>query len=171
MRRHEALHALSSDHHHTLVLARRAREAAHAKDDAVPPAVLNEVVDRFAREIEPHFFHREERGLIPALERAGEFVLSSRATAEHRAMRDIIATANAHSARTTLLAIAEALERHVRFEERELFEHAQRNLDEATLRALDRAAVAPEANASRAAAERDERAAPVERERRVEQGR
>jgi hemerythrin-like domain-containing protein len=170
MRRHDSLRALSSDHHHALVLARRAREAAHEKDDAVPPAVLTEVVDRFAREIEPHF-QLEEHGLIPALERTGDFVLSARAAAEHRAMRDIIATSNAHSARTTLLAIAEALERHVRFEERELFEHAQRYLDEATLRALDRAALAPEANASRAGSERDARAAPADRERRVEQGR
>jgi hypothetical protein len=59
MKRAAALHALSSDHHTGLVLARRARQAV----DAGPEVQANgwrEVTRRFCAELEPHFQTEEE---------------------------------------------------------------------------------------------------------------
>lgn len=130
MKRHAALRKLSSDHHHALVLAKRAETASG--DDAGIAEFWHEVQRSFREQLEPHFCE-EEAHLLPALAQAGENALVERTLAEHAAMRRLIA---AKPSTETLAAFAELLHAHVRFEERELFEAAQRRLSEAALAQL-----------------------------------
>lgn len=126
MKRSPELRSLSSEHHGALVLAVKARKAAASGDVS---AFWEHLRERFAIELEPHF-QAEERSLLPALERAGEDALVARTLAEHREMRECLAgTADA----ANLMRFADLLERHVRFEERELFEVAQQRLSEMEL--------------------------------------
>lgn len=144
---HPALHELTTEHEHKLTIVRRAREGACDKDDAAPGVALEEVLAMIAREVEPHF-RREEEGVVLALEEQGESVLVSRITAEHQAIREIVAAAPSGSPRASLLALADALERHIHFEERALLDSAQKHLDGTTLDALGAAATTPPVVAS-----------------------
>lgn len=123
MKRSPQLRSLSSEHHGALVLALKARKAAASGDvSAFWPALR----ERFAAELEPHF-QAEEQTLLPALEGVGESALVARTLAEHREMRECLAgPADA----ANLTRFAELLERHVRFEERELFEVAEQRLSD-----------------------------------------
>jgi iron-sulfur cluster repair protein YtfE (RIC family) len=126
MRRCAALKRLSSEHHSGLVIARRARVAAPA-----PEAAWVELRQRFADELEPHF-QLEERGLLPALQAAGEQTLVERTLAEHRALRDLIDGGGP----ADLDAFAQLLTGHIRFEENALFAMAQRVLGPDALAAI-----------------------------------
>lgn len=125
MKRDPALRNLSNEHHQGLVLAKRAKKAA-CTDDA--QQAWNEIRSRFATEMEPHF-QDEETGLLPALERAGEAELVKRTLDEHIALRRLIGENSVES----MIRFAGLLEQHIRFEERELFEAAQRVLTPAEL--------------------------------------
>jgi hemerythrin-like domain-containing protein len=130
MQRSEALRRLSSDHHSGLVIARRAREQTR-EAPAVREAAWADLRQRFADELEPHF-KLEERGLLPAMQAAGEGLLVERTLAEHLRMRAMIDAGGPEN----LAVFAEALTDHIRFEEKELFEVAQRVLGADTLARL-----------------------------------
>lgn len=120
MKRSPALRKLSNEHHHGLVLAKRAKKAAGTEG---AQRAWQEIRARFATELEPHFL-AEETGLLPALERAGATDLVQRTLAEHVTLRRLIGENSAQS----MTGFAELLEQHIRFEERELFEAAQQKL-------------------------------------------
>jgi len=82
-----------------------------------------EVKNRFRAELEGHF-RREECGLLPLLRTAGEVALVQWTFSEHQALRTLIAEGR----RENLAPFAELLAAHIRFEETELFETAQRLL-------------------------------------------
>ena len=139
MKRHPHLQPLSDDHHGALVLARRIARAA--KQDPERPALTQTWEDlqrRFARELEPHFRVEEDR-LFPQLEASGESALAGRARADHKRLREL-----ARSEPNPIVAaqFAELLQRHVRFEERELFPRAERLLPLSALEDAGRAALA-----------------------------
>ncbi len=136
IRRDPRLAGLSSDHHHALVLVMRAQRAV-ASRDADAEATWRDIVCAFPRELAPHF-EIEERLLIPALRRAGEIDTADRTAREHEALRALLS--DGRDVRARLRAFGELLEAHVRFEEREVFETAQRVLDPATLDAIGVAA-------------------------------
>ena len=118
MKRHPDLRPLSDDHHGALVLARRTRRAAERADDASALAAQwQDVCRKFAAELEPHF-EIEERWLLPRLEAAGETALVERNCAEHARLRELVRQG---ASATVLAEFAALLERHVRFEEREVF--------------------------------------------------
>ena len=140
MKRSEALAGLSREHHGALSLALRTRRAALEADSQVMTATRERVRTAFRSELLPHF-EEEERRLLPALARAGQSDLVARTLAEHAALAEIVASLSGGGA-PALLAFADLLSRHVRFEERELFP---------ALEALERAP-APGSAASRRAA-------------------
>jgi hemerythrin-like domain-containing protein len=111
MKRHPRLRPLSDDHHRALVLARRVRKSRE------PGAIWPDVVARFASELEPHF-QEEERWLFPLLDSGGAHALAAQARADHARLRELI---RAEVTRDSAAELAALLERHVRFEERELF--------------------------------------------------
>lgn len=131
MKRDPALRSLSSEHHTGLVIARRARlavsESEHAKFLA-----WEEVTSRFHGELEAHFV-REEKGLLPALRKVGETTLVERTLQEHGSLRHLIKENRADN----LAAFSELLTAHIRFEEKELFETAQKRLSPGILAELE----------------------------------
>ncbi|MCP3871297.1 MAG: hemerythrin domain-containing protein [Gammaproteobacteria bacterium] len=130
MYRHPSLRSLSSDHHSGLVLARKARNAANGDlSDRTDAWKAIQIV--FRNELEPHF-QLEEQGLLPALRAVGEVDLVERTLQEHRQMRLLIAGNGPDS----LLSFAELLSAHIRFEEQELFNTAQRQLEPDVLTGL-----------------------------------
>ena len=120
MKRVPELRDLSQDHHHGLVLARRARQAAAGEEGHEPSAVWLEVEARFASELEPHF-QIEETPID-----------------EHEPLRACVRTGSGRTA-ADLRRFGELLEQHIRFEEREPFEVAQERLSPEALRAVARA--------------------------------
>jgi len=130
VRRDPALRSLSSDHHLGLVIARRARVAAQ-EGAAARSIGWNEAKERFRAELDGHF-RREECGLLPALRAAGEDALAERTLREHQAMRALIAEDRPEN----LALFAQLLATHIRFEEKVLFDTAQRRLGAGGLAAL-----------------------------------
>ena len=128
MKRCTALRDLSNEHHHGLVLSKRAKEAAGTAEEE---RVWRGIQARFAADLEPHF-QIEELVLLPALEQAGETELVRRTLDDHAELRRLISEDNAQA----MIEFAELLTQHIRFEERELFEVAQQKLSAAELAAL-----------------------------------
>lgn len=133
MRRHPALHGFSSDHHRSLVLAHHARRAGQGVGPLSVEDVWAEVRERFPVELEPHF-DLEEEHLLPALEAAGEIPLVERVRKEHRVLREAARPEEENAA--ALKRFGERLERHIRFEEREVFPAVERLFDEEVLAAV-----------------------------------
>lgn len=126
MKRHAALQHLSREHHSALKLARQARFGCDAGLDQAIAHAARSIREVFAEELEPHF-RDEEADLLPALAKAGAGELVERTLAEHAELRDL----NRRLAEPdieTMARFATLLSDHVRFEERELFETAQRLL-------------------------------------------
>ena len=127
MKRDPRLRALSSDHHHALVLAKRVADAC--RRGQVDAALREQVQASFRDELEPHFAAEEEH-LLPALRAAGEAALVARTEADHAALRGAAAALEVEA---ELCRFGELLYQHARFEERELFEVCQRVLPAAVL--------------------------------------
>lgn len=125
MQRDPNLVPRSHDHQSALVLAKRARELATAKDPE-RRALWAEIQTRFADELEPHF-QLEERGLVPALRVAGQDALVEQTLSEHAELRALIVS----EAPDAPARFGDALNAHIRFEERTLFETAQQALETA----------------------------------------
>ncbi|MBK8011756.1 MAG: hemerythrin domain-containing protein [Deltaproteobacteria bacterium] len=148
MKRDPHLLDLSRDHHHALVLARRAETtAADGTDDDVT-STWETIAEAFDADLAPHF-EVEELYLLPPIDAAGEVELVRRTRSDHERLRSLLASAD--DPRSRLREFGERLRQHVRFEEQELFPTAEATLDAAQLRAV--------ANASAATAT----ATPVER--------
>jgi hypothetical protein len=126
MKRDPRLHALSTDHHHALVLVQRIRR--DVRHDVVPPDTLAHARDTFAASVLPHF-EIEETLLLPALRGIPEGVpLVERTLADHAALRSLAAALDRGAAARDLLEFAARLHDHVRFEEQELFPACERLL-------------------------------------------
>lgn len=136
MLRHPALRGLSEDHHDALILARRCRRIAETAPDSELEAAWRTVVNAFRDELEPHF-QCEERWLLPALGASSDAArtLAQRTQAEHDALRGIL-RAEDPPHRHRLERFGELLRAHVQFEEREVFELAQRCLSEKQLEVI-----------------------------------
>lgn len=120
------LQGLSHDHHHALVLARRARRAdEHPETERA--ALWSEICARFATELEPHF-RIEEMHLFPPLREVNEDDLVELALEQHEALRTLV-----KSVEPQLHEFGVLLDEHVRYEERTLFPRAQDVLPPAAL--------------------------------------
>lgn len=122
MKRSAALTRLSREHHLALVLAKRA-QAMSLENPEAACRFMTQAFETFTRELEPHF-RVEESMLLPALESAGQIGLARRTLAEHAELRRLAGRLEANDA-TSVRRFGEALEAHVRFEERDLFALAE----------------------------------------------
>jgi mannose-6-phosphate isomerase-like protein (cupin superfamily) len=121
MKRRPGLIALSHDHHHALVAARRLRKAAG--DPAASAAFLRFFADESVRH-----FRDEEECLFPLVADADEArPLLVRALLDHQRLHALAARLAGGEA-ATAGDLAELLEAHVRFEERTLFPMIERLL-------------------------------------------
>lgn len=119
MKRHRKLQDLSREHHHALQLALQARRAAMSGDLTVIEATAATCRAAFSNDLDLHFL-LEENTLLPLLVAAGEYRLVEQVVSDHTALRGLSIQLQQADA-VTMLAFAERLASHVRFEERELF--------------------------------------------------
>lgn len=135
MKRHPKLVELSREHHDALKLALDCKRTVEKGDAAEMRALAEKIVQFFASELEPHF-QEEELDLLPLLAASGERELVTRTLDDHAALRGWVQRLEVAKGPDveTLSAFGSALQAHVRFEERELFEQAQGclNLDDAS---------------------------------------
>lgn len=132
MQRHSALIPLSQQHHNGLALGVMA--ARSLAQDPSPQNVAHwcaRAVERFEVELVNHF-ELEEQLLFPAHPGA----LAEKLIAEHRELEALAAQLRAMPARETLDSFLELLRRHIRLEENEFFESAQRTVPAAQLQSI-----------------------------------
>jgi hemerythrin-like domain-containing protein len=136
MKRSRALKPLSSEHHQALLIAFQLKKglAGHAETAGAPkdlPGLLA-LARRFEEQVLKAHMRAEEELL-------GGFIAPddmARLRAEHAELSrlvEVAKTARPPELRGHLGAFADLVERHVRWEERELFAYAEEHADEATL--------------------------------------
>jgi hemerythrin-like domain-containing protein len=130
------LRPLSSEHHQALLVAFQLKKglAGHGESAGAPkdlPGLLV-LAKRFEDQV-LRMHARAEEELLGKLITGPDM---SRLCAEHGEMARLLEAARAakpNDLRGHLSSFAELLERHIRWEERELFPYAERNVDEQTL--------------------------------------
>jgi hemerythrin-like domain-containing protein len=135
MLRDPSLIPLSHQHHNGLamcVLTRRSLAEDSSPDNVAKLA--RRVVDRYELELVNHF-EIEEQVLFPA---CGSLPIVSELLADHRAMEGLVEELRNAASATLLEQFCELLSTHIRREEKELFEVAQRILSRDALDALGR---------------------------------
>ena len=120
LKRHQALVSFSRDHHNGLLLVWKIREGE--KQNVDPKRVADYVLFAFKEELEPHF-NDEEKWLFPELPANNPGRL--KAEADHQFIRQLVEDLRTMPDMTLLTRFADALEAHIRFEERELFNEIQ----------------------------------------------
>ncbi len=130
-KRSRELRPLSSEHHQALLVAFQLKKAiaGHAETAGAPKDMdgLAALARRFEDSVFIAHITAEEELLGRHLSAAD----ARRLKEEHRRLRDLLAEARAVRAanrRSPLLAFADLLEQHVRWEERELFPRAEEAL-------------------------------------------
>jgi hemerythrin-like domain-containing protein len=139
MKRSRALRPLSSEHHQALLVAFKLKKslAGHAESAGAPPDLPGLV--SLARRLDeqvlgPHT--RAEEELLGAYLTEGDM---ARLREEHLELRRLVGAARAargDAARRELAAFADLLERHVRWEERDLFPYAEDHVDPIVLEGI-----------------------------------
>jgi hemerythrin-like domain-containing protein len=136
MRRSRELKPLSSEHHQALLVAFQLKKglAGHAESAGAPkdlPGLLG-----LARKFDEQILRthvRAEEELFVGLIRSQDLTRLRSEHAELARLLELARTAQPGDLRAHLAAFADLIERHVRWEERELFPYAEGHVDEATL--------------------------------------
>ncbi|MEJ6980346.1 hemerythrin domain-containing protein [Pedobacter sp. P351] len=122
MKRNKNLIELSRDHHHGLLLGWKIKEGLKRN---VSVGELANYVSHFAGEaLIPHFEEEENQVLI-YLDSDDEY--RKRTIREHSEIRDLINNLPEND-KDILLKLADLIEAHIRFEERELFPYIEKTL-------------------------------------------
>ena len=136
VKRSRELRPLSSEHHQALLVAFQLKKAiaGHAETAGAPRDLdgLAALARRFEESVFLVHIEAEEELLGHHLS-PGD---ARRLKEEHRQLRDLLAEARSArqaSRRAPLLAFADLLERHVRWEERELFQACEASISPADL--------------------------------------
>jgi hemerythrin-like domain-containing protein len=131
IKRHEAIVQFSREHHFGLLLIWKIRQGLANGID--PQRISDYVLYFFEEDLKTHF-DEEERVLFPRLDDTD--LLKRQALEEHREIYSIIAQIRSNNNAAVLTHFAGALDMHIRFEERVLFNHLQNQLSEDELAAL-----------------------------------
>ncbi len=124
IKRHKAIVSFSKDHHFGLLLVWKIRQGLNKAVN--PERISNYVIFFFKEDLEKHF-KEEEQLLFNKL--PVDDVLRKQAEADHQAIYKLIAAVEKKKDDAVLLnQLADELEKHIRFEERELFNHLQNNI-------------------------------------------
>ncbi len=128
--RHEAIKPLSRDHHFGLLLCWKIREGFRRN---IEPNRMKKYTDWFWENNLQIHFQDEENWLFPLLGNNHELI--RKALSDHRRLKRLFEE-NVKVA-DSLSLIEEELERHIRFEERELFNEIQKIASPEQLLALE----------------------------------
>lgn len=139
MKRDKNLLTLSRDHHHGLLLGWKIKQGLKHN---VEPGLILEYIHYFSEAaLFPHFKAEEEQILVHLEDTDAS---RQRILEEHKKIREMIANLDKHvdETATTFTKLAELLESHIRYEEREFFPYLEQNLNTSQLEeigaALDR---------------------------------
>ena len=132
LKRSRELKPLSSEHHQALLVAFQLKKglAGHGETACAPKDLPGLVA--LAKRYEDALLHSHTRAEEELLGRHLDAEQLGRLRSEHQEMRRLMGEAKSTrpaEARTALLAFADLLERHVRWEERELFPYAEGHVD------------------------------------------
>ncbi len=131
IKRNEALVQLSRDHHYGLLLCWKIREGIKRR---IEPQRIKNYVDWFwLHHLEQHF-EIEEKYLFPILGNQNEMV--EQALAEHRRLKVLFE--NENDLHNSISLIEKELEKHIRFEERVLFNEIQKHATKEQLQQIHR---------------------------------
>ena len=129
MKRHESLQPLSREHHHGLLLCWKIKTGI---SKGIEFSRIKKYVDWFYQNhILPHF-EVEENHVFPLLGMEHDMV--KKALAQHASLRELFTAQS--DIQLNLLRISEELDKHIRFEERELFPKIQDDISEDALKTL-----------------------------------
>ena len=124
LKRHQAIVSFSKDHHFGLLLVWKIRQGINKV--VSPERISNYVLFFFKEDLEKHF-KEEEQLLFSKL--PVDDVLRKQAEEDHQAIYKLVAAIEKKKDDAVLLnQLADDLEKHIRFEERELFNHLQNNI-------------------------------------------
>ncbi|MBS9524489.1 hemerythrin domain-containing protein [Litoribacter ruber] len=134
MKRHTALVPLSQDHHFGLLLSWKIRKGL--KVGFEKERIVRYVEYYFGEHLSTHF-ELEERHIFPFLDE--NHPMRTLAEKQHRELRALVEEINdfPKGKGEELETFAEKLEQHIRFEERELFEHIQQVTPEDKMEELE----------------------------------
>jgi hypothetical protein len=129
IKRHQALVSFSKDHHFGLLLVWKIREGLL---NAIPTECISKyVLYSFNKQLAKHFKEEEE---LLFCQLSNEDILRKRAEEDHKAIYNLVAAISGRKDDPGQLdQFATKLEKHIRFEERELFIHLQNNMATAEL--------------------------------------
>ena len=132
LKRHEALAKFSHEHHNGLLLCWKIRQGI--KHEIQPDRISAYILFFFDEDLKKHF-KKEEETLFPRLDVNDP--LRTQAIGEHRNIYSLIERiGNEMAGYDELNEFADALDKHIRFEERILFNHIQTRLQVAELAEL-----------------------------------
>lgn len=126
IKRHKGLQPLSREHHRGLLLSWKIRSGLKKE---VSIERIKSYCDFFFKEELIHHFNTEELHIFTLLESDDELV--KKALADHRKLKRLFMQKQADM--KTIVAIEEELEKHIRFEERVLFNKIQEEASEKQL--------------------------------------
>jgi iron-sulfur cluster repair protein YtfE (RIC family) len=125
IKRHPAIVSFSKDHHFGLLLVWKIRQGLEKAVDA--ERISNYILFFFKEDLEAHF-KEEEQLLFSRL--PVDDSLRKQAESDHRSIYTLVAAIERKKDDLVLLRrLANELEKHIRFEERELFNHLQKNIN------------------------------------------
>jgi hemerythrin-like domain-containing protein len=133
MKRNTNLQALSRDHHHGLLLAWKIRQGLKFSADL---QIIADYIAYFsAAALFPHF-EEEEKQILTCLAEGDS--LKQRTIKDHENISGLIhqLAAAKEIGPALILKIADSVEQHIRFEERELFPHLEELLNTDQLREI-----------------------------------
>lgn len=134
IKRHLAMVSFSKDHHFGLLLAWKIRQGLKKVVNA--ERISKYVVYFFKADLKKHF-NDEEQFLFCKLPESD--VLRKRAEADHQSIYNLVNDIDKNKNDTKLLTqLANELEKHIRFEERELFNHLQEKITPADLELIEK---------------------------------
>ncbi len=132
IKRHKAIVSFSKDHHFGLLLVWKIR---HGLNKAVDPERISNYVTFFFKEDLEKHFKEEEQLLFNKL--PADDALRKQAEGDHHAIYKLVSAIERKKGDKILLnQLANELEKHIRFEERELFNHLQDNITTGDLEAI-----------------------------------
>lgn len=127
MKRHETLKPLSRDHHHGLLLCWKIRE--DLKKQISEDRIKSYTDFFFTSQLRPHF---EEKQIFPLLGENHPLIV--RALNEHRRLEQLF---KGEGEKDTFVAIEHELNRHIRFEKRQLFMELQNSVSADRLQQIE----------------------------------
>lgn len=131
IKRDDLLKPLSRDHHHSLLLCWKIRAGVKKE---IETTRIKKYVDWFYETYALPHFELEEKYAFPILGNENELI--KKALAEHKYLKELFtATTNIQN---NLSIIEKELEKHIRFEEREVFNEVQKNATVEQLQEIDK---------------------------------